>query len=143
MLDGTAPMAFVATVDLDRSLPFYRDTLGLAVVAADPYGAMLELGGAPVRINVVADHTPAPNTVFGFATDDVAAEVAALTARGVEMARYPGMDQDELGVWTAPDGAQVAWFADPDGNVVSLTGRQSNRLGSDETVADGGGANPM
>jgi hypothetical protein len=35
---------------------------------------------------------------------------------------YEGMGQDGLGIWTSPDGkGKVAWFNDPDGNVLSLT----------------------
>jgi hypothetical protein len=30
------------------------------------------------------------------------------------------MDQDELGVWTSPSGARIAWFKDPDENTLSL-----------------------
>jgi hypothetical protein len=33
----------------------------------------------------------------------------------------PNDHEDELGVWTTPSGARVAWFKDPDGNVLSLT----------------------
>ena len=40
---------------------------------------------------------------------------------GVRFEQYAGMDQDERGVWTAPGGAKVAWFKDPDGNTLSLT----------------------
>ena len=60
-------------------------------------------------------------TVLGWRVDDIAATMAELSARGVEFRRYEGMGQDEAGVWTTPDGAQVAWFADPDGNTLSLT----------------------
>ncbi len=38
-----------------------------------------------------------------------------------EAIRYPWFEQSEHGVWTAPSGDRVAWFADPDGNVLSLT----------------------
>jgi len=35
------------------------------------------------------------------------------------------MDQDGLGVWLAPSGARVAWFKDPDGNLLSITQLES------------------
>jgi hypothetical protein len=31
------------------------------------------------------------------------------------------MDQDQHGIWLAPGGAGVAWFKDPDGNLLSIT----------------------
>jgi predicted enzyme related to lactoylglutathione lyase len=31
------------------------------------------------------------------------------------------MEQDDLGIWTTPGGDRIAWFTDPDGNVLSLT----------------------
>lgn len=43
-----------------------------------------------------------------------------LSARGVTFERFPGMDQDAQGVWLAPSGAQVTWFRDPDGNLLSI-----------------------
>ncbi len=41
--------------------------------------------------------------------------------KGVEFTRYPGMEQDLLGIWTSPNGARVAWFKDPFENVLSVT----------------------
>ena len=35
--------------------------------------------------------------------------------------RYPGMVQDEVGIWIAPTGAKVAWFKDPEGNLLSIS----------------------
>jgi hypothetical protein len=47
--------------------------------------------------------------------------VHALANAGVVTLRYEEMGQDELGVWTTPGGDKVAWFTDPDGNVLSVT----------------------
>ena len=63
----------------------------------------------------------APYTVLGWQVADIAALVAALEKRGVKFERYPGLDQDALGVWTAPSGAKIAWFKDPDQNTLSVT----------------------
>ncbi len=70
----------------------------------------------------LVDHLEPPGyTVLGWLVDDIAASARELAALGVELTRYDGMGQDELGVWTAPGGDQVAWFRDPDGNTLSLT----------------------
>ena len=47
--------------------------------------------------------------------------IAALAAAGVPVLRYDGLGQDADGVWTTPGGDEIAWFADPDGNTLSLT----------------------
>ena len=61
----------------------------------------------------------APYTVLGWRVPDIsAAAVEELMGRGVEFARFDGVEQDSLGVWTAPSGVRVAWFRDPDGNVL-------------------------
>ena len=43
-----------------------------------------------------------------------------LKSRGVKFERYTGLNQDADGIWQAPEGALVAWFKDPDGNILSL-----------------------
>jgi hypothetical protein len=63
----------------------------------------------------------APYTVLGWQVPDILAAVGELEARGVPLLRYDGIAQDELGIWTSPTGARVAWFEDPDGNVLSVT----------------------
>lgn len=117
-----APVAFLYVADRERALAFYRDTLGIALRSADTFGDFLDLGGALLRMTVMPDHEPHPHPVLGWNVADIAAASKALAARGVELIRYEGMGQDDLGVWTSPDGkTRVAFFADPDGNVLSLS----------------------
>jgi len=52
---------------------------------------------------------------------DFAASVRALAVQGAAFLRYDGMNQDDDAIWTTPSGDKVAWFADPDGNTLSLT----------------------
>ena len=113
--------AFVATTDPERAKAFYGDTLGLPLVSDDPWALVFSAAGAVLRIQKVERHTPHPFTALGWSVPDVAADVAALASRGVRFERYEGMQQDAAGVWTSPSGAKVAWFKDPDGNVLSLT----------------------
>lgn len=116
------PVAFIQVADRERGLAFYRDTLGLRVRDSDPFGDFLEAGGALVRMTALPDYKPHPHPVFGWNVDDISATAAELRGRGVAFTIYEGMGQDEQGIWTAPDGrAKVAWFADPDGNVLSLS----------------------
>src|SRR4051794_33341989 len=117
-LRGAAAVAFVATVDPERAKAFYVDVLGLELIADEPYALVLDLAGTPLRIAKVEQLQPQPHTVLGWAVEDVGAALAGLA---VEPLRYAGLDQDAAGIWTAPGGARIAWFADPDGNTLSLT----------------------
>ncbi|MGV1007977.1 MAG: VOC family protein [Dermatophilaceae bacterium] len=121
MMDSAELMAFAPTLDLDRARSFYVDVLGLTLEEHSPFALGLRSGGVRLRVTRVQELTPHPFTVLGWVVDDIAAAVTTLGSAGVEFARYDGMEQDDLGVWTAPGGALVAWFHDPDGNTLSLT----------------------
>ena len=121
MLTGARLVAFAATVDLDRSHAFYGDVLGLRRVEASPFANGYDVAGTPLRVTLVEAHVPAPFTVLGWQVPDVDGAVASLVSKGVRFNRYPGTDQDAAGAWTSPSGARVAWFQDPDGNVLSVT----------------------
>lgn len=122
MLSSARPMAFVATADAARARAFYESTLGLKVVDDSPFALVLDSAGITIRVQKVQAVEAHPYTALGWEVGDVAAEVRALTASGVAFQRYPGMTQDDLGIWTSPSGARIAWFHDPDGNVLSLSG---------------------
>ena len=118
---GAAPIvAFVPTKNFATAQPFYETTLGLKLLSQDDFALLFEVPGARVRVAKVDAFTPDPFTILAWRVADVKATVAALAERGVQFERYPGMPQDALGVWTAPSGARVAWFKDPDGNVLSV-----------------------
>jgi catechol 2,3-dioxygenase-like lactoylglutathione lyase family enzyme len=121
VLHDARPIAFVATTDPARALTFYRDLLGLALVADEPFALVFDLAGTMLRIAKVEQLVPQPHTVLGWIVEDISAAVAGLRAQGVEPVRYPGMEQDELGIWRSPGGALLTWFRDPDGNTLSLT----------------------
>jgi catechol 2,3-dioxygenase-like lactoylglutathione lyase family enzyme len=116
------PVAFVSTADADRAIAFYGGTLGLDLVSRDDFGMFFALGTALLRVTPMPDFKAHPHPVLGWDVADIGAAATALKAAGVELTIYEGFGQDELGIWTAPDGkAKVAWFTDPDGNVLSLS----------------------
>jgi len=122
MLTGQKLMAFVATRDGAKARAFYEGTLGLSVISDDDFALALDAGGTMLRVQKVRDFAPHPFTALGWEVADIAATVDALRARGVVFARFPGVEQDDRGVWVSPGGgARVAWFKDPDGNTLSLT----------------------
>ncbi len=104
----------------EASIAFYRDTLGLKFIADDGYAAIFEGKNARVRVSRVPAITPAAYAVLAFEVDDIDKIVDGLTAKGVVFQRYGFFVQDAKGVWTAPDGAKVAWFHDPDLNLLSV-----------------------
>lgn len=121
-LNGVSPITFIQTRDPVRAKAFYGDTLGLPEGQSDPFATVFDLNGVKLRITEIPDWTAGAHPALGWDVPDIVAAVEALTAKGVTMTIYPGMGQDERGIWTSPDGkAKVAFFADPDGNVLSLT----------------------
>jgi len=121
MLNAADLVAFVATTDIAQARAFYADVIGLALTEDSPFACVFDANGTSVRVTPVRDHTPAPYTVLGWNVGDIAAAVRDLARRGVDFQRFDGMEQDELGIWTTPGGDLVAWFKDPDGNLLSLT----------------------
>ena len=87
----------------------------------DQFAVVFDCNGTELRIQKVKAVQPPSFTVLGWRVPNIREAVTGLTQRGVMFERYGFMQQDELGVWLAPSGAKVAWFKDPDGNVLSVT----------------------
>jgi catechol 2,3-dioxygenase-like lactoylglutathione lyase family enzyme len=112
----------VGVRDAERARTFYRDTLGLRLVSEDGFALTFDANGTMLRVSLVREVVAAPYTVLGWEVDDIAAKAKALMAAGVNLERYENfLKQDESGIWTAPGGTRVAWFKDPDGNLLSLS----------------------
>jgi catechol 2,3-dioxygenase-like lactoylglutathione lyase family enzyme len=121
MLESERLVAFVATRDLGRAKDFYRDTLGLRLVSEDQFALVFDAAGTTLRVARVQKLAPAKYTVLGWQVRDIVQTAKQLQQAHVALERYPGMQQDELGIWKSPSGARVAWFKDPDGNTLSIT----------------------
>jgi catechol 2,3-dioxygenase-like lactoylglutathione lyase family enzyme len=121
MLASAELVAFVPVADLGRARAFYETVLGLPCVDASGFACVFDCAGTTLRATLVEGFRPAAFTVLGWAVADLPAVAEALADRGVTMERYDGVEQDDRGVWTTPDGDLVAWFKDPDGNTLSLT----------------------
>ena len=120
MLGSEKIMSFVGVSDADRARVFYRDTLGLSLISEDGFALAFDVGGIMLRVTPVHEVRPQPHTVLGWQVKDATATARVLAKAGVQLERYPHVQQDEDGVWTAPGGAKIAWFKDPDGNVLSI-----------------------
>ena len=115
-------VGFVTIVDVERAKTFYRDTLGLRLLSEEPpFALVFDANGIMIRLGMGKELPKVPGTVLGWQVPDAAAAVRDLMQSGVQFERYGFMKQDELGIWTAPTGAKVAWFKDPDGNILSIS----------------------
>jgi catechol 2,3-dioxygenase-like lactoylglutathione lyase family enzyme len=114
-------VAFVATRDVEKSKLFYQDKLGLKFVTDDGFALVFDINGTMFRIARVKEFDPLPFTVLGWEVEAIEKTVSALIKKGVTFERFPGLLQDQQGIWAAPGGAKVAWFKDPDGNMLSLS----------------------
>ena len=115
-------IGFVTIVDVPRAKDFYQNTLGLRLILEEPpFALVFEANGIMLRLVMAKERPPAHGTVLGWQVPEITATAKSLAQAGVSFERYGGMDQDELGIWTSPTGAKVAWFKDPDGNTLSVS----------------------
>jgi catechol 2,3-dioxygenase-like lactoylglutathione lyase family enzyme len=115
------PVLFLATANAEKTRAFYERALGLTFVADEPPALVFKVGDRMLRIQKVERVVAAPYTALGWAVADIRETVRTLHLAGITFQRYPGMNQDDDGIWQAPSGALIAWFQDPDGHVLSLT----------------------
>jgi len=121
VLASAKPGAFLCTRDRATAKEFYGGTLGFFMTYEDEYALVFDLNGTALRISPLKNFTPQPFTVLGWQVDDVPATVKALTQAGVAFARFDGLEQDGLGMWSPGGDIKVAWFKDPDGNLLSVS----------------------
>lgn len=126
MLDSAKMVGFIPTTDYDKARAFYEGKLGFQFVSLDQYALVVSVGGHRIRIAKVPDFTPLQGTILGWEVADITAAATWLRDRGVPTEKYPFVQDRELGIWTTPNGDKVAWFKDPDGNILSI-GQHSTR----------------
>jgi catechol 2,3-dioxygenase-like lactoylglutathione lyase family enzyme len=121
MLTQGKIIGFVLTKDYDKARAFYEGKLGLEFVSLDQYALVMKAGEHMIRIAKVPNFTPLQGTVLGWEVEKIEAIAAWLRDRGVAVEKYPFVQDRELGIWTTPNGDKVAWFKDPDGNILSVS----------------------
>jgi predicted enzyme related to lactoylglutathione lyase len=120
MLINETLKTFVPTVKPQEAKVFYRDILGLTFLGEDPYGMEFNSGEGLLRVITVRELTPHEFTILGWNVKNIEATVDLLISRGVSFQKYDFID-NERGIWTSPNNSKVAWFKDPDGNVLSVS----------------------
>jgi len=121
MLSSGKLIGFVPTKDSNRSREFYEGKLGFTFLSDDQFALVMQAGESMIRIAKAGKFTPAQYTVMGWEVTDIETMVKWLNGRGVTFEKYPFVQDQKLGIWTTPNGDKVAWFKDPDGNVLSLS----------------------
>ena len=121
MLGEKKLKAFVPTTNGARAKWFYQDQLGLKLVSAYNYALEFDVNGVPLRVTPVTSLYVQPFTVLGWNVEDIDSTIRTLNQKNIYCERYDSLQQDGLGVWISPAGHKIAWFKDPDGNILSLT----------------------
>lgn len=121
MLGTASLVAFIATANAMKARAFYEDVLGLYLVEDTPYALVFDSNGTRLRIQKSENASPQPYTALGWSVRELHSVALQLQERGVSFVRFDGLQQDELGVWRTPDKSKVAWFRDPDANLLSIT----------------------
>jgi catechol 2,3-dioxygenase-like lactoylglutathione lyase family enzyme len=124
MLGTRKAVANLATRDLDKSRLFFTQTLGLKEVGNEG-DELITLASGDSNINVYRSDFAGTNkaTAVTWEVDDIDAEVAALKEKGVAFEHY---DMDGLtleGDIHVGQGMKIAWFKDPDGNILNIVGK--------------------
>src|ERR1700730_16016429 len=121
MLGDKTIIAFVATTDTAKARPFYENILGLKVTSIEPFAIVFDANGIQLRMSMTKELKPVQYAVLSWIVPDIKKSLTELSGKGVKFEKYDWFKQDELGIWTAPDETKVAWFKDPDGNILGLT----------------------
>jgi catechol 2,3-dioxygenase-like lactoylglutathione lyase family enzyme len=121
MLADKKLRAFVPTMKPDEARSFYKDILGLALLSEDSYALEFDANGTLLRVTIVQNFKAFPFTVLGWNVDNISSSIKQLNDKGIFCEKYDFLKQDSSGVWISPNGSKVAWFKDPDGNVLSFT----------------------
>jgi catechol 2,3-dioxygenase-like lactoylglutathione lyase family enzyme len=121
MLANEKLEAFLATADAGRARAFFEGVLGLTFVEDNEYLVMFETASARLNLQKTEVVKPPFGTAVGWQVKDLRGTIRGLMDRGVSFERYEGMQQDDLAIWSPAPGVGVAWFKDPDGNLLSLS----------------------
>ena len=122
MLNEATAFASFAVRDTEAAKGCYGDTLGLDVRDGQ-MGGIIEIGtdGSPIVVYQKPDHEPAVFTVLNIVVPDIAAAVADLGRSGVASSTTtPATRRPTRTVSCAATGPSIAWFKDPDGNILSV-----------------------
>ena len=120
MLGKSVLIAIISTAKPVEARAFYTDVMGLELVREEPAALVFRLNDQWLRMQIVDEVPPPRGSALGWKVEDIVETVSQLRGKGVETEHYDGMPQDKNGIATFPNGDKVAWFLDPDGNILSV-----------------------
>jgi catechol 2,3-dioxygenase-like lactoylglutathione lyase family enzyme len=120
MLANSRLQAIIWTADIGKAEHFYSNVLGLTFVKKSHGALVYCVNGVDLRVSPVPRTTAAEHTVLGFSVEDIRAVVSELNSQGIELEKFTNFPHDENGILKIPGGDLVAWFRDPDGNLLSV-----------------------
>jgi catechol 2,3-dioxygenase-like lactoylglutathione lyase family enzyme len=121
MLASGKMVGFIPTKDYEKARAFYEGKLGFEFVSLDQFALVLSIGGHKIRISKIPNFTPLQGTILGWEVQDIEAVARWLRDNGVAPEKFPFVQDQDLGIWIAPTGDKIAWFKDPDGNILSVS----------------------
>ena len=121
MLASGKMVGFIPTKDYDKARAFYEGKLGFEFESLDKFALVMSVGGHMIRIVKIQNFTPLQGTILGWEVQDIQGVASWLRDRGVTVEKYPFVQDRDLGIWTTPTGDRVAWFKDPDGNILGIS----------------------
>jgi catechol 2,3-dioxygenase-like lactoylglutathione lyase family enzyme len=121
MLDKSRMVGFVPTTDYEAAREFYVGKLGFSFVSLDQFALVVRAGEQKIRISKMPNYSPLQGTILGWEVEKIEEVARWLEQRGVATEKYPFAQDKEWGIWTAPGGDKVAWFKDPDGNILGMS----------------------
>jgi predicted enzyme related to lactoylglutathione lyase len=121
MLADKKLKSFIPTIMPEKAKAFYRDVLGLTLLSEDQYALEFDANGVLLRVTTVPSLKPQEFTVLGWNVPDISTLIRQMNNKGIFCETYNFLEQDNMGIWQSPGGSKVAWFKDPDGNLLSLT----------------------
>jgi catechol 2,3-dioxygenase-like lactoylglutathione lyase family enzyme len=121
MLGDSSFYATIPTTDLDRAREFYGGVLGLEAIRDLGEEVVYRAGKSEFDVYPTPSAGTAQHTLGTFIVEDCRAAVDELRTHGVTFEEYdfPGLKTEDGVAQVGPD--KVAWFKDPDGNILALT----------------------
>ena len=121
VLDDSPVFPILLSRDLDASMAFYRDTLGLEVARRDPDRIVFRCGGGTqIAVTESTVGTADTQTQLAWRVPDIRAAVAELRGRGVTIEEYVAPDPVTDDGVADMGHSWAAWFIDPSGNALAI-----------------------
>jgi catechol 2,3-dioxygenase-like lactoylglutathione lyase family enzyme len=123
MLSDSAVMPTIPVTDIQRSIDFYTNKLGLKrdAMEVEKDSALFDAGKGTMLYLYQRPPSITTHTLASFSVEDLEQTMDELIQKGVAFEHYdmPGLKTDEKGI-AINEATKAAWFKDPDGNIIGI-----------------------